>query len=416
MRLCRDVNPRRKNAFPISDEPIEATFDSDADENLISRDVVERVSGRDVSFGKGSCVVVLIEFNILGQKQRFETSHRIVDINITEGILFNKCRPKKDTSDPSSLELHILMRGALSDGCTCCAESVCRLNDRARFQHTTEEIDGCPTTFAGGQPIQPSSSSMPRAMHKGFGKGVALEPDSSLMHGGETLSTSNDKARQLGGHRMSPAARETMRMRNKPRIRPAWKVLAGRNEYASSQVPLEDSDEGDSDSSSSPAVSMRSTRSNSPDVLAQTGSQQQPRSPRLRSKALVGQQHVTHGQRCSQEVATYAQGQNSDPPSECSTSPTESWHHRQGKGNPATDSGGESSAAAALRNIFKDGENGSNEIDYANENMYPILPFPDDYWIYDFEAKNYYHVDLEDDGKEIKIWYPEEFLESNQHE
>jgi hypothetical protein len=37
------------------------------------------------------------------------------------------------------------------------------------------------------------------------------------------------------------------------------------------------------------------------------------------------------------------------------------------------------------------------------------LPFPDDYWIYDETAGNYYHVEVEDDGTETISWYPLEF-------
>ncbi|KAK6860691.1 hypothetical protein PG995_004327 [Apiospora arundinis] len=49
----------------------------------------------------------------------------------------------------------------------------------------------------------------------------------------------------------------------------------------------------------------------------------------------------------------------------------------------------------------------THEVD---EEEYPDLPFPDDYWTYDAEAKNYYHTDREEDGRETKIWYPLEFL------
>ncbi|KAF7540048.1 hypothetical protein G7054_g1648 [Neopestalotiopsis clavispora] len=37
------------------------------------------------------------------------------------------------------------------------------------------------------------------------------------------------------------------------------------------------------------------------------------------------------------------------------------------------------------------------------------LPFPDDYWIYDEKAKNYYHVEVGDDETETISWYPLEF-------
>ena len=41
------------------------------------------------------------------------------------------------------------------------------------------------------------------------------------------------------------------------------------------------------------------------------------------------------------------------------------------------------------------------------------MPFPDDYWTYDKQRRNYFHIDVEEDGTKTTIWYPEEFLEDN---
>ncbi|KAK8133177.1 hypothetical protein PG999_001350 [Apiospora kogelbergensis] len=52
-------------------------------------------------------------------------------------------------------------------------------------------------------------------------------------------------------------------------------------------------------------------------------------------------------------------------------------------------------------------------IGYKDEDDYPPLPFPDEYWTYDNEAENYYHIDQGEDGRETKVWYPLEFLKSH---
>ncbi|KAK6829746.1 hypothetical protein PG987_010330 [Apiospora arundinis] len=44
------------------------------------------------------------------------------------------------------------------------------------------------------------------------------------------------------------------------------------------------------------------------------------------------------------------------------------------------------------------------------------IAVPDDYWTYDEEAGNYYHIDEEEDGTETKIWYPEEFLAAHKED
>ncbi|KAK8103516.1 uncharacterized protein PG998_010549 [Apiospora kogelbergensis] len=55
-------------------------------------------------------------------------------------------------------------------------------------------------------------------------------------------------------------------------------------------------------------------------------------------------------------------------------------------------------------------------ISYADEDDYPPLPFPDEYWTYDAEVENYYLIDPGEDGRETKIWYPLEFLESHKQD
>ncbi|KAK7987082.1 hypothetical protein PG988_002070 [Apiospora saccharicola] len=70
---------------------------------------------------------------------------------------------------------------------------------------------------------------------------------------------------------------------------------------------------------------------------------------------------------------------------------------------------------AVMCGILPQDERG-DYIDYANEEEFPPLPLPDEYWTYDDEAQNYYHVDLEEDGSENKIWYPRELLEAHRAE
>ena len=37
------------------------------------------------------------------------------------------------------------------------------------------------------------------------------------------------------------------------------------------------------------------------------------------------------------------------------------------------------------------------------------LGFANDYWTWDPEEENFYHIDVEDDGMEVTVWYPREF-------
>ncbi|KAK8075755.1 hypothetical protein PG997_010418 [Apiospora hydei] len=446
----------RSSEFRASyDASVLATFDSDCSENLISRDIVEQIIGHEIGDPPSGFNIVFIAFNIIGQKQRFETSHRVTEIPRFENILFGHSRPSEDATGPSPLALHILGQGDLSESCACCTEDVCRLggpggvNHYVWYNNTPDGMHRCASTNGSIHTADSACNNRPPAcehIHTMENPRSNSSPSSSELQAfAERLGVSDegcsfgDRTEEDKGHRL-PAVRPEVpklqqlsramsklassllgrEIKRAARTRKVKDIIAGKGlpvqtkgseDIDNQRISLEGLCEATSDYYETPSVPTRPplrsnyTSSNS-DIL--TRAKKRETSMNRRGEATEQWDYPQEMEEHIREQHEYHQQPTSI------SSPAHDYiysgetHITGGIGDVPRSMAGEAVACGS----FPTNE-GGRYIDYTSEAEVPILPFPDDYWTYDAERQNYYHIDLEDDGSTTKIWYPPEFLEAH---
>ncbi|KAK7961675.1 uncharacterized protein PG986_002500 [Apiospora aurea] len=377
------------------DATIPAIFNSNCNENLISRDIVERIMGANTILRAGDSGVIRIEFNFVGQRQRFETSHRIADIPRPEKIMFGRFRSHKDISDPSPLELHILNMDALSEYCTCCTEAVCRISDLSgpescSWPNHAKQEDGH---------IDPGNLTEGETVDEAF----VTEPVTVVRK-----RTPQDKSTALNlptkdGDTI-PAQLQFEHEYDSPRLQQHTLTPTRQNEHPSSNASFQISNGGTSDSWGQQSFSTRqaaltnNTSVDSHGVVARTEGQTQ-QSQTHRDQASDSGEY-SRAQEHLQEKG-YVSQQN-----EVTLSAATQPNSRFEKENAPTAGIIEGAPRAGREEC----DQHNDKVNHADEDEKLLLPFPDDYWTYDNEAKKYFHVDREEDGQETKVWYPLEFL------
>ncbi|KAK8017020.1 hypothetical protein PG993_015209 [Apiospora rasikravindrae] len=344
----------------------------------------------------GDSVIVNIEFNFVGQKQRFETSHRIADTPLAEKIMFGHCRFRKDGSDPSPLELHILNMDAISDHCNCCTEAVYHLGDLPGAEnyswpsHATQENEhintedlATKTTFGESLATEPKSAIYKQTPHDTSKRPSFLDEDGD----GQFIEDETIAVQLEDGHE-----------NGKPSLQQHSLTPTSQDNYASSNRSFQISKGGTSDSWGQQSTSTRqaaltdTTSVDSQGVVIRTRGQAQ-QGPTLRTQTSGRVNHV-RGREYPQEQDAYILSARTRA------------YSRSEKGNAPTAGSIEGAPCAGTEEYDKNNGNTS----YPDEDDYPPLPFPDAYWTYDAEAENYFHVDREEDGQESRVWYPLEFL------
>ncbi|KAK8850928.1 hypothetical protein PGQ11_013407 [Apiospora arundinis] len=471
VRLSSDRNTATDNASIL------ATFDSDCDENLISRDLVAKMMGPGIMLRPGGSGFVSIEFNIVGQRQRFETSHRIADIPRSEKIIFSRCRRRENDTELSPLELHILHKDALSDHCTCCTGEVCQLGNRDNSRSYSWympvlEFDQCPSPLAG---VQASESvfneSQPRSegnqdedkarndRYKNFLKlGGSREtnvlPDTEEHDSSEIpssdcmvdkdlnlgspsatrqLQTPDNPSEETRGHKtegdksvvesneLPTQLKQGMREYDPPRLQQHSFIRADHNKqpssYGSGPLSLPATSVSSTQLSTSPgqAALTNSTSLHSHEDVAIRDEWQARQTDAALRVEVPEQRERLQGRRDYTSEQEYSPSQQYEYVLSASAQLCQSPGGQDTVG-PAIGVGGAPRISAEDTSPLRKSDYGEysdedgGDTYEVNEEEYPDLPFPDDYWTYDAEAKNYYHTDREEDGRETKIWYPLEFL------
>lgn len=463
-----------------NDASMLATFDSNCDENLISKDTVETILGHTTGDPLGNCDIVCIAFNISGQKQRFQTMHRVIKVPNFDNILFSPCRPSRDTTRLSPLELHILGRGDLSKTCDCCTADVCRLIDSSSVDqdawsnNTAYGMHQCPPTVARLPTAKPASSSrsphcentqpgsdfLPsvRGPHAiGENPKSSKEGDSVKERTGEDVSQwlsavesrefsmlqrfaramtraatlflarrANQQANAPGNH--EPIAGQDLQTPTKAthdddELKPpniAW-FSSQKLTDTSHFIPSEASYRDDQTCYNEPSVSTRlsvrtnSTSSNLGDISPRTDTQEPSVRYHGEPTEVKGFLQVQGYHRETEEYIQEQQDHLQHPGPMSSSTYAYNYSEKPEIADTIGASPSNTAEEAIMCGIFPQDE-GGDYIDYANEEDFPPLPLPDEYWTYDAGAQNYYHMTLEEDGSESKVWYPREFLEAHRDE
>ncbi|KAK7999402.1 hypothetical protein PG990_012002 [Apiospora arundinis] len=401
----------RDSDFPTEhDASISATFDSNSVENLISKDIVEMLLGHKIGDPSKKFDIVIVVFNIIGQKQRFATSHRVVDVPCFENILFSRCRLTVDASKPSPLELHILNRDAFAERCTCCFEPVCRLGglncDTRRCSSTVDNMrvaepdhieDGEEKLLSGLISEGPGPSSLQRRT-----EATSISGGLSLGHAGN--GHTNDRGiEELDKSRERHVQPEAAHERDNQRSPHPQTLFTHNMRYTSFDLPHTapaDSTSEYLEVSSNSTRSLQRTSSTSVDM-----NEAKPQPERQKSRGC---------QDCRRNLQEQVQGQHEiDPQPHDVLTPTHAPISSKIQDASAT-VGRPPSSANACDCLRKDHVGG--EVDFADKEEFPPVPYPDEYWTYDKKAGNYYHSELGPDGKETREWYPQRLLDAHKEE
>ncbi|KAK7994512.1 hypothetical protein PG991_016100 [Apiospora marii] len=447
--------------------------------NEISRAFAERMLGHKIGHGPSGVDTVRIIFKIAGQKQRFDTSHNVIDEPSFENILFSCCRRPIDASEPSPLELHILNRESLSDGCTCCNGNVCRIADlncdgryswynatpkdlypglstveiardaepapvvgllptfeKIQIQGKTKsedipissQLQASVTSLALPRDCEPDPSGdgmqrivIPRSAPKSEPSTIhQLSKDTARMHASSLEGQRGLQNNDCRGKEVADGTERRIQLEaafeRETCSSPVSLMLLKQNAYeTSSNVFPNPSHESISD-----MVEARSTTSgpqpntnSTPVDLNEGPSKAEKQVARLELGSETTECHEwLMVQEYCPERNEYPQEQHSQHP-DSALLPERSSITAEGNNNPVYPRAVPRDDTACGNSPRVDG---NADTDFADKEEFPLLPFPDDYWTYDKEADNYYHIGHENNGQQTKVWYPREFLEAHRND
>ncbi|KAK8072967.1 hypothetical protein PG996_006315 [Apiospora saccharicola] len=417
MSRSLETDPR----LPTCNEPIVANFDSTSNESVTIRDNAEKSMEHHNISSPGGYQSSWYELNNMGHHQNLGSVLLPFELHIISTIVRSKgwayqtepprhlnglsrvLRPPEGIDQfPSTLASTLAMQSAKRDGITPSgiypdnhAERNDNLQESPRFKWS-DELHGRTMRGELGHSESQTASTVTQLL-----SGVGMESDSSSFQSGESRSISSPQARQQD-HQFPQSTLG----------------LLEKNDSASSDESYMGFHRSGLWDSSAPTTF---TSLSSHGVTPHTGRQEQPGFEQghgcseLRLEFLERQESVNRGHQYPRQLLQFIQELEYPQRQEnYGISSTGASHSIRGKADVSLDVFGKSFRPIDVSSEFADDAEIVNEPDYSNEDVYPILEFPDDYWTYDDKAGNYYHMDRED-GKETKVWYPEEFLKSHTH-
>ncbi|KAF3009173.1 hypothetical protein E8E14_004475 [Neopestalotiopsis sp. 37M] len=318
IRSLQEVEQRRHISNAKLEEPVSASLVPEATENLVGKGVVETWSVEN-GYLKPVIDTICLEFTIVGQTQRFESVHRIV--NNGGSVIFCSNRPPAEPDRPSPLEVHVQEYSNNPAKKVIKAHHKEKLAVRSRTWPSKMESLRRWSRAPGNQHSKKKLQDKPLIRFLAQG----------LMQQGET-GTGTVRGDICGCSEQGIASAG----------------IRGYEETESSVKPPRGLDRATAKEDKGPNLAKSFQFAGSPNPVT------------------TSSKEVVESDSCKQ-----------DPDD---SNETDTWDFCQ------------VSEKASRKSSDGDG-----------------LPFPDDYWIYDEKAKNYYHKELGDDGKETISWYPLEF-------
>lgn len=318
----------------------------------------------------------------------------------------NQCRRNKHASVLLPSGLHVLDRVDPPEG-THTTEPTCGLGGICRSLRQSEGIDHCPPTLAGALAVQSANNKPPSYglyLAKDAGRDEFL-PLSRLERSSAVAGlTIRGEHNNLEEHAERTMTQLLPRVETEsgcsPREGGESRSIISRKALERKELPVQLKDVHQHDTSTSqPALGQPGKNESSSSNGSHSSCSDFWGNGSAPASHTMPMSVTSHG--------TTPHHGTQEPPAGAAC------YYIPGKDNIWSDLIGETSKSTLVCGGSAVGEDVPNKLDYANEDVYPELPFPDDYWTYDPEFDNYYHIDREEDGHETKVWYPEEFLLSH---